>query len=68
MRLRLRRALGALVPERAQLPTLALYVLAGALYVTVGLINDNFLLSMPVGAAYLLIVVWLVPWLVRRLR
>ena len=67
MRLRLKR-LGTLLPQRKDLPTLLLYLVAAGLYIGIGLINDNFLLSMPVGAAFLLIVVWLVPALVRRFR
>lgn len=57
-----------LVPERRHLRTLALYVAAGALFVAIGLIEHEFMLSMPVGAAFLLIVVVAVPAVVRRFR
>ena len=46
----------------------ALYLLAGAIYVAVGVAVPEVLLAWPVGAAYLLLAVWLVPAAVRRLR
>lgn len=64
----MRVRLAALIPEREHLPTLALYAGAGAVYVVIGLITQDFLLSMPIAIGYLLIVVWLLPGLVRRLR
>lgn len=47
---------------------LALYVVAAAIYVAVGVALPELLLAWPVGAAYLLVAVWLVPAAVRRLR
>ena len=46
----------------------ALYVVAGAVYVAVGVAVPEVLLAWPVGAAYLLIAVWLLPVAYRRLR
>lgn len=47
---------------------LALYVAAGVVYLAIGVAFPNFLLAWPVGAAYLLVAVWLVPVLMRRLK
>ena len=47
---------------------LALYLAAAALYVGVGIAVPEVLLAWPVGAASLLVAVWLVPAAVRRLR
>jgi len=41
-------------------------VIAAAVYVTVGVFYTDFLLSVFVGAAYLLLAAWLVPAGVRR--
>jgi hypothetical protein len=54
-------------PSKQQLAVFAGYVLAAALYVTVGVFFTDFLLSVFVGTAYLLLVAWLVPVGVRRL-
>ena len=43
------------------------YVIAAAVYVTVGVFYTDFLLSVFVGTAYLLLVAWLVPAGVRRI-
>ncbi len=48
--------------------TLALYLSAGALYVLIGVFVTDFLLASVTALAYLLVTVWLVPALVRRLR
>ncbi len=56
------------LPRRADVSTLALYLVAGAAYVAIGVVETDFLLSWYVGAAYLLLVVWLAPAAVRRLR
>ncbi len=53
-------------PDRRQLATLGGYAAAGALYVAIGVTVTDFLLSVFVAAAYLLLMVWLVPALVRR--
>jgi hypothetical protein len=54
-------------PSKQQLAVFAGYVLAAAVYVTVGVFYTDFLLSVFVGIAYLLLVAWLVPAGVRRL-
>lgn len=54
-------------PSKQQLAVFAGYVLAAAVYVTVGVFYTDFLLSVFVGAAYLLLVAWLVPAGVRRI-
>lgn len=56
------------LPRRSDLPTLAIYLAAGALYILIGILETDFLLSWYVGAAYLLLVVWVVPAAVRRFR
>ena len=48
--------------------SLAPYVVAGVVYVAVGVAVPELLLSWPVGVAYLLLAVWVVPALVRRAR
>ena len=48
--------------------TLALYLAAGAVWVTIGVFVPEFMLSWPVTVVYLLLVAWLAPELVRRLR
>jgi hypothetical protein len=47
---------------------LALYLGAAAVYVGVGAVVPEVLFSWVVGAAYLLVAVWLVPAFVRRIR
>ena len=58
---------GPLIPSRDQLGTLALYLACAAVYITIGLIEVSFLLSLWVAVAYLLLTAWLVPAAVRRL-
>ena len=48
--------------------TLLLYLAAGVVYIAIGVFVEEFLFSFVVGAAYLLIVVWAIPALLRRLR
>jgi hypothetical protein len=48
--------------------TLSLYALTGIAYVAVGVFFPRFLLSWVEAAAVLLLAVWLVPAIVRRLR
>jgi hypothetical protein len=55
-------------PTRRQLAVAGGYVAAAALYVLIGVLVLDFLLSVFVAMAYLLIVAWLVPEGVRRLR
>lgn len=45
-----------------------LYLGAGAAYVTIGLFVTEFLRSWIIGFAFLLVCVWLLPALGRRLR
>jgi hypothetical protein len=45
-----------------------LYLVAGLVYVGLGIAVPELLISWPVGAGFLLLCVWLVPALVRRFR
>jgi hypothetical protein len=54
-------------PSKRQLAVFAGYVIAAAVYVTIGVFYTDFLLSVFVGIAYLLLVAWLVPAGVRRI-
>ena len=45
----------------------SLYLVAGVVYVAIGVRFPAFLFSWVVAAAYLLVVVWLVPAALRRL-
>jgi hypothetical protein len=54
-------------PDRRQLVTLLGYAGAAAIYIAIGVITTDFLLSVFVAAAYLLAAVWLVPMIVRRI-
>jgi hypothetical protein len=47
---------------------LRLYLVAAALYITLGVAYPSLLLSWVEGAAFLLLVVWILPSLIRRLR
>ena len=66
MRLRLLKRLD--VPSRSDLLVFAGYCLAAAVYIAIGVAYNDFLLSVIVGMAYLVLAVWLVPAAVRRLR
>jgi hypothetical protein len=48
--------------------TLVIYVGAAAVYIVVGVLYVDFMLSVVVAAGYLLIAAWLVPTALRRLR
>jgi hypothetical protein len=48
--------------------TLALYLSAGIAYIALGVFVPTMLLSWPLGAGFLLLVVWILPALVHRLR
>jgi hypothetical protein len=54
-------------PSKRQLAVFAGYVIAAAAYIAIGVFYTDFLLSVFVGMAYLLLVAWLVPAGVRRL-
>lgn len=66
MRLRLLKRLD--VPSRSDLLVFAGYSLAAVVYIAIGVAFRDFLLSVVVGMAYLVIAAWLVPAAVRRLR
>jgi hypothetical protein len=53
---------------RRDATTLGWYLAAAAVYVVLGVVLPELLLSWIVGVAYLLAAVWVVPALVRRLR
>ena len=55
------------LPTRPQLAVAGGYAAAAALYIAIGLVVTDFLLSVFVAMAYLLLVAWLVPLGVRRL-
>jgi hypothetical protein len=48
--------------------TLLVYLGAAVLYIVFGVFYVDFMLSVVVAAAYLLVAVWLVPEAIRRLR
>jgi hypothetical protein len=53
-------------PSPRDLTVFGGYCVASAIYIAIGVSYIDFLFSFWVGAAYLLIVAWLVPTLVRR--
>ena len=55
------------LPSRRQLAVAGGYVAAAALYVLIGVLVTDFLLSVFVAIAYLLLVAWAVPAGLRRL-
>jgi hypothetical protein len=54
-------------PDRRQVATLGGYAVAAVIYVAIGVSSTDFLLSVFVAGAYLLIMAWLVPTIVRWL-
>ena len=54
-------------PNRRQLATLLGYAGAAAIYITIGVLTTDFLLSVFVASAFLFLLVWLVPTIVRRI-
>jgi hypothetical protein len=56
------------VPARRDLRAFAVYVACAAAYVGIGVAVTDFLLSFWVALAYLLVVAWLVPAALRRVR
>jgi hypothetical protein len=62
------RSVRSWLPDRSQLRTLGVYVVAGVIYITIGLIEIDFILASIVALAYLLIAIWLVPAAFRKLR
>ena len=65
MRLRLLSRID--VPTRSDLRVFFGYCVAAAVYIAIGVVYDNFLLSVVVAIAYLVVAAWLVPTMVRRL-
>jgi hypothetical protein len=55
-------------PDRDDLRVFGGYCLAAAAYIVFGVAYVDFLLSFWVGLGYLLLVAWLLPTAVRRLR
>ena len=53
------------LPSRPDLRVFVGYCLAAAVYVAIGVTVTDFLLSFWVGVAYVLIMAWLVPTLIR---
>jgi hypothetical protein len=56
------------VPSRSDLYVFAGYCLAAAVYIAIGVAYNDFLLSVVVGMAYIVVAAWLVPRAIRRLR
>jgi hypothetical protein len=56
------------VPSRSDLRVFAGYCAAAAVYIVIGIVYDDFLLSVVVGIGYLVVAAWLVPRAVRRMR
>jgi uncharacterized membrane protein YbaN (DUF454 family) len=56
------------LPSRSQLATVARYGAAGGAYVAIGLGFVDFMLSVFVAMAYLLVAAWLLPTALRRFR
>ena len=54
-------------PDRRQFLTLLGYAGAAAIYITIGVTTTDFLLSVFVACAFLLLTVWVVPTIVRRI-
>lgn len=48
--------------------TLALYLMAAVIYIAIGVFFTDFMLASVVALGYLLVVVWILPLVVRRLR
>ena len=57
----------SLIPSRRQLAVFGGYLVCAAVYIGIGLVSLDFLLSFWVAAAYLLVVAWAIPTIVLRL-
>ena len=55
-------------PRRERVQGLVPYLVAGAIYVALGVAEPRLLLSWAEGIAFLMIVVWAIPALIRRWR
>jgi uncharacterized membrane protein YagU involved in acid resistance len=63
---RLRRLIHIDVPTRSDLRVFAGYCLAAAVYIAIGVAVTDFLFSVVVAMAYIVVAAWLVPAVVRR--
>jgi hypothetical protein len=63
---RLRSLIRIDVPTRDDLRVFAGYCLAALVYITIGVAVTDFLFSVIVAMAYIVVAAWLVPTLVRR--
>jgi hypothetical protein len=63
-----RREREPFLPSKRDLAVFGGWLAAAALYVAIGVYEVDFLLSFWVALVYVVIVVWLVPAAVRRLR
>jgi uncharacterized membrane protein YagU involved in acid resistance len=63
---RLRRLIHIDVPTRSDLRVFAGYCLAAAVYIAIGVAVTDFLFSVVVAMAYIVVAAWLVPTVVRR--
>ena len=59
---------GEHLPTRRQLAVFGWWLVAAGVYIGIGLYTVDFLLSYWVAVAYVLVVGWLVPSAVRKLR
>jgi hypothetical protein len=62
----LRRLIHIDVPTRSDLRVFAGYCLAAAVYIAIGVAVTDFLFSVVVAMAYIVVAAWLVPTVVRR--
>jgi hypothetical protein len=60
------RPLSAHLPSRFDLRVFAGYCVAAAIYIAIGVSVTDFLLSFWVGLAYVVVIAWAVPTMVRR--
>jgi uncharacterized membrane protein YagU involved in acid resistance len=56
------------VPSRAELRVFGGYCVAAMVYIAIGVFVNDFMFSVVVAMAYLVVAAWLVPTLFRRLR
>ena len=56
------------IPNRADLRVFAGYCVAAIVYIAIGVFVNDFMFSVVVAMAYLVVAAWLVPTLFRRLR
>ena len=62
----MRRLIHIDVPTRSDLRVFAGYCLAAAVYIAIGVAVTDFLFSVVVAMAYIVVAAWLVPAVVRR--